>query len=234
MDIRFFFEYDGTVVQLPVNPENLKVSTEINNSKETLVNLNEIIMLGAKKLSTVDIECFFPKDSSGYYVLTKGKFKSYDFYKQFFESVYSDQEPMRFVVSGTDINMLVGIDKFETEFQAGDPDLHYLLKLSEYKTFGIKTVNVSLPRPPQPVQPKSTSTSKKATSSSGGQITIGCNVIANGRVHRDSYGRAPGITVTNYRGKINFINKAGSHPYHLTTPSGGWLGWMLPNAVKRV
>lgn len=228
MAIRFFFEYDGQVVQLPVNPENLKVSREMNNSKEQLINLNEIILLGGSKLASIKLESFFPKDSSGYYVVTKGKFKSYDFYENFFKTVYTEKKPMRFIVSDTSINMLMGIEKFETEFQAGDPDLHYILELSEYRTFGIKTVNVSLPRPPQPKKPKSVSAPPAK------QITIGCNVIANGRVHRDSYGRAPGITVTNYRGKINYINKKGSHPYHLTTPSGGWLGWMLPGCVKAV
>lgn len=228
MPIRFFFEYDGRVVQLPVNPENLKVSREMSNSKEQLINLNEIVMLGGSKLASVKLESFFPKESDGYYVVTKGKFKSYQFYEDFFKTVYTSKKPMRFIVSDTKINMLVAIEKFETEFQAGDPDLHYILELCEYKTFGIKTVNVSLPRPPQPTRPKSTSAPASK------QITVGCNVIANGTVHLDSYGRAPGITVRNYRGKINFINKKGSHPYHLTTPEGGWLGWMLPGCVKAV
>ncbi len=226
MDIRFFFEYEGRVIQLPVNPENLKVSREMNNFKEELINLNEILILGGSKLASIELESFFPKYSDGYYVVTKGKFEPYEFYERFFKTVFTSKKPMRFIVSGTNINMLVGIEKFETEFQAGDPDLHYVLGLSEYKPFGVKQVNVALPRPPQPTRPKSTSV---ATTK---QVTVGCNVIANGTVHRDSYGRAPGITVRNYRGKINFINKKGSHPYHLTQPDGGWLGWMLPGCVK--
>ena len=63
------------------------------------------------------------------------------------------------------------------------------------------------------------------------QITIGCDVVLNGRVHYDSYGAKPGKTFTNYRGKVNFINKKGSHPYHVTTPDGSWLGWVTAESV---
>ena len=47
----------------------------------------------------------------------------------------------------------------------------------------------------------------------------------------DSYGAKPGKTFTNYKGKVNFINKKGTHPYHVTTPSGGWLGWVTAGSV---
>lgn len=63
------------------------------------------------------------------------------------------------------------------------------------------------------------------------QITIGCDVVLNGRVHYDSYGAKPGKTFTNYRGKVNFINKKGSHPCHVTTPDGSWLGWVTAESV---
>ncbi|MDE7060884.1 MAG: hydrolase, partial [Lachnospiraceae bacterium] len=59
-------------------------------------------------------------------------------------------------------------------------------------------------------------------------------VLVNGRLHRDSYGNGPGQTKNNYRGKINFINQKGSHPYHVTTPTGGWLGWVTADSVKGV
>ncbi len=36
---------------------------------------------------------------------------------------------------------------------------------------------------------------------------IGSDVIVNGRLHRDSYGKGPGQTRTNYKGKINLINE---------------------------
>ena len=59
-------------------------------------------------------------------------------------------------------------------------------------------------------------------------VTICCEMIVDRRLHGSSYGDASGQTRTNYRGKINFINLQGSHPYHITTPEGGGLtGWRL-------
>ena len=53
-------------------------------------------------------------------------------------------------------------------------------------------------------------------------------------MYRDSYGNGPGQMRSTYRGKINFINMSGSHPYHVTTPSGGWLGWVTADSVQGV
>ena len=63
------------------------------------------------------------------------------------------------------------------------------------------------------------------------EITQGCTVILNGRVHRDSYGSNPGKTFSNYKGKVNLINTKGTHPYHVTTPEGSWLGWVTKESV---
>ena len=74
----------------------------------------------------------------------------------------------------------------------------------------------------------------KNNSSNSNKIGIGSDVIVNGRLHRDSYGSGPGQMRTNYRGKVNFINMKGSHPYHVTQPDGGWLGWVTASSVRRV
>lgn len=224
-EFRLFFEYNSRVVQLPVNPESLKIEGEVDNEKVDLYNNGEIILLGNRKLKNIEIETFFPNDSVGSYINTKGQFEEPQFYKNFFENIINDKEPMRLIISSTDINMLVAINNFDIEWQAGDVDLHYLLDLSQYKEFSIKTVNVTLPRPVQPSRPKTTSQPKK-------KVTSGCNVIVNGRLHRDSYGNGPGQTRKNYRGKINFIKKGRKCPYHVTTPSGGWQGWVIESAVR--
>ena len=226
-DFRIFFEYNSRVVQIPVNPESLKIEGEIDNEKINLFNDGEIVLIGNKNLKSIEIESFFPQDSVGSYVTTKGEFEGPQFYKDFFNGIVNDKKPCRLILNGTDVNMLVAIDSFDIEWQAGDPDVHFLIKLSEYRTFTIKTVNVELPRPIQPTRPAS-------TAQSGSPVTVGCNVIVNGRLHRDSYGNGPGQTRTNYRGKINFIKNGRSHPYHVTQPDGGWLGWVVASAVTVV
>lgn len=224
-EYRIFFEYNSRVVQLPVNPESLKIEGEVDNEKVDLYNNGEVTLIGNKKLKQIEIECFFPEEPIGYYINTKGQFEKPQFYKDYFNKIINDKEPARLIISSTDVNILVSIDSFDIEWQAGDIDLHYLIKLSEYRQFSIKTVNMSLPRPVQPSRPKTTSQPKK-------RVTSGCNVIVNGRLHRDSYGNGPGQTRKNYRGKINFIKKGRKCPYHVTTPSGGWQGWVVESAVR--
>lgn len=230
-EIRAFFEYGGRVVQMPVNPEEFKVEGEVDNETIDLYNNGESVLLGNKKLRVLDFESFFPRTSEGSYVLTKGKFEAPQFYESFFNKIIDSKEPARFILTGSNINLLVAINQFDIQWKAGDEDLHYILKMSEYKPLSIKTVNVALPRPIQPTRPPSTAT-KTTSGSSNKPVTVGCNALVNGRLHRDSYGAGPGQTRTNYKGKINFIKKGRKCPYHVTTPSGGWQGWVVESAVK--
>ena len=87
MAIRFFFEYNNQVVQLPVNPDKVYVKSSGSNKTEEIVKLGEVNLLRQKKLETLSIECFLPVNSSPPYVLTKGKFEKPDFYIDFFKAI---------------------------------------------------------------------------------------------------------------------------------------------------
>ena len=136
-------------------------------------------------------------------------------------------------VGGMGYDREVVIEDFTYYHQGGDhEDTYYSITFKEYKDYSIAVLAAT-----------STNRSTRAKTEVGTvqpaakvtpapkQITIGCDVVLNGRVHYDSYGAKPGKTFTNYRGKVNFINKKGSHPYHVTTPDGGWLGWVTAESV---
>ena len=147
MAIRLFFEYNNRVVQLPVNPPSLAVESAGKNETVEIVALGEINILRQKKLSNIKIECFFPalvnKDAS--YVLTSGQFKEPQFYIDFFEKIWEEKKPARFIVTDTKVNMLVGIEAFTPALNAGDDDTSYTLELKEYKPYAPKTVTIQLP-----------------------------------------------------------------------------------------
>lgn len=65
-------------------------------------------------------------------------------------------------------------------------------------------------------------------------ITIGCEVYLNGTVFGDSYGGNAGKTFTNYKCKVELVNKEGSHMYHVTDSSGRPLGWVSADSVSLV
>lgn len=233
--MKFYFIAEKQEFYLPVNPAQLEIVKDGNNETIEVVGLGEVNILKPANLTSIAIECYFPKNSSHPAVLTKGKaFKAPSYYVDFFEKLRKNKGTCRFAVSGTPINMMVSVENFTKRYEAQDDDLHYTLELKEYVRHVIATV--TLPK-------KTTATAKKATAkktattkreNTAKKVTIGCNVIVNGRLHRDSYGKGPGQTRKNYKGKINFIKKGRSHPYHVTTPSGGWQGWVTASSVKVV
>lgn len=221
MDIGFFINYNNQVVQLPVNPEKVDVKYDGNNSTTEIIQLGEINLLKDRKLAEISFESFFPHDDWFPAVRTRGQFKPPEFYKKFFEGIQKDKKPCRLIITGLNITMKVSVENFSYHHQGGDhEDAYYSIDFKEYRDYHITQIPIdsSLRHPTAtPVAPT--------------QITIGCDVILNGRVHYDSYGSKPGKTFRNYRGKVNLINMKGSHPYHVTTPSGGWLGWVTKESV---
>lgn len=233
MDIGIFIEYNGRVVQIPVNPPSFDVKTSGNNETTEIISLGEIVIPKKKKLSSISWESFFPYESWHPAVRTKGSFESARFYLDFLNQIRDDCKPCHLTVSGIGFDEDVVIETFDYYHQAGDhEDTYYSITFTRYQAYGVSVVSKTdmsqqfkKPTAMGAVAPQATVTPKPK------EITIGCDVILNGRVHYNSYGAKPGKTFTNYRGKVNLINKKGSHPYHVTTPSGGWLGWVTKESV---
>lgn len=232
MDIGIFIEYNGRVVQIPVNPPSFNVNTEGNNDTVEIITLGEVALPRKAKLSSISWECFFPHDNWYPAIRTKGKFESGAFYVNFINKIRDDCKPCHLTVTGIGFDDDVVIDSFDYYHQAGDhEDTYYSIKLRKYRPFTVSVIPTwsavkQIKKVSLGTAPANTSVVPVAK-----EITVGCDVILNGRVHYDSYGSKPGKTFTNYKGKVNLVNKKGSHPYHVTTPSGGWLGWVTKESV---
>lgn len=233
MDIGIFLEYDGQVVQIPVNPSTFNVKTSGNNATSEIITLGEIVIPKKKKLSSISWECFFPYESWYPAIRTKGGFKSAQFYLDFINKIRDDCKPCHLTVTGIGFDDDVVIEQFDYYHQAGDhEDTYYSIELKRYQSYAVSVISK------QAATGQSTKTTAVGTvqpqakaTPAPTQITIGCDVILNGQVHYDSYGSKPGKTFKNYKGKVNLINKKGTHPYHVTTPSGDWLGWVTEGSV---
>lgn len=228
MDIGIFLEYEGRVVQIPVNPETFEVESDGDNETMEIITLGEIVIPKKKKLLGIEWESFFPHDSWYPAIRTKGAFQSAQFYLDFIDKIREDCKPCHLTVTGIGFDDDVVIEDFEYYHQAGDhEDTYYSISFKKYRPYKVSIISKEAGR-----SQISAATSKSASKPT--QVTIGCDVILNGQVHQDSYGSNPGKTFTNYKGKVNLINKKGSHPYHVTTPSGAWLGWVTKESVKLV
>lgn len=230
----YLFYMDG--VLLPITPSEIKTKIKNTNEKLTLINEGEINILKSPGLTEIEFKCMIPQVN---YPFANENTKTADYYLDKFENLKTSKKPFRFVVTRAissgklfDTNIEVSLEEYSVEEDAGQGfDLIVPIKLRQYRPYGTKTVKIKQPTPDSKTVVKE---EPKRQPSENAKPYIGCSCIVNGRLHRDSYGNGAGQTRTNFKGKINFINKKGSHPYHITAPSGEWQGWVLDSAVSNV
>ena len=211
---------------LPVTPSKIQIKINGGNKTVKLINEGEINILKKAELTDIEFEAEIPQVQYPYAVYPSG-FKDAGYFFDLFEELKTSKKPP----AGKTLqntNIKVSLEDYRiTEEAKNGFDFKVKFNLKQYRDYGTKTVNIA---------ENSKAATKKARAKSTVQpstpIGIGSDVIVNGRLHRDSYGNGPGQTKNNYRGKINFINQKGSHPYHVTTPAGGWLGWVTADSVK--
>ena len=222
---------------LPVTPEKLQIKVNNANKTLTLMNEGEINFLRDARLSDIEFECLLPQTRYPFAVYKDG-FKGAAYFLSFFEELKTEKKPFQFIVSRTmpngkvlfSSNFTVSMEDYTITEQAKDGfDVRVKVKLKQYREFKTKTVDIKIvqnkPKATATVEtPRAPSTVRTET-----PIGIGSEVIVNGRLHGSSYGEAPGMTVTNHRGKVKFINLKGTHPYAID-----FLGWVTKDSVKGV
>lgn len=233
MDIGIFIEYNGRVVQIPVNPSTFDVKTSGNNATMEIITLGEIVIPKKKKLSSISWKSYFPYESWHPSIRTQGGFKSARFYLDFINKIRDDCKPCHLTVTGIEYDDDVVIESFDYYHQAGDhEDTYYSIGLKKYRPHRVSIIS-KLDASNQIVKTTAVGTISPNTSVTPKieDVTIGCEVILNGRVHYDSYGSKPGKAFTNYRCVVKLVNKKGSHPYCVYTHSGGGLGWVTRESL---
>jgi hypothetical protein len=229
MSIRLFFEYKGLVVQLPVNPESLAVGIKGGNKTTEVVNLGEVNLINLPKLSIIKLDSFFPNDSAGPYVVTKGRFDGPEFYINFFENIQKEKQPCRFIVSDTRVNMLVTIEDLTYAYVHGTNDIEYAISLKEYKVFKARTVILTTNTTTDTTVANVATVDRPKTG-----FAIGDSVTVSGKYWASSYGDSPSNTFNKFNGKISHIVSSTSraYRYHITNITGGAKGWVAESQIS--
>lgn len=231
--------YLGTML-CPIAPEKVQLKINNKNKNLTLINEGEVNILKKSGLTEISFDLLLPNVKYPFAVYKSG-FKTANHFLEILEHLKTNHNPFKFKVirkfpNGKmlfNTNMKVSMESYSVSDDAKEGfDVVVNIKLKQYRDFGTKTCNIKFAKSKVAPKPKLVVKNKRAVNPK--KVGIGSDVIVNGRLHRDSYGSAPGQTRTNYRGKINFINMEGSHPYHVTTPSGGWLGWVAASSVRAI
>lgn len=231
---------------LPITPSKVELAIKNKNKTLVLINEGEINILKNAGLTEIKFDMLIPCVNNYPFAIYSKGWQPAESYLKKLEDLKISKKPFQFIISRIygkkvlfDTNMKVALEDYKIVEDAKEGDcIKVSVALKQYRDYGTKTVNIKLdPYKPKPVvrpQPKPRPSSTSNSSGSKKSVTPGCTVIVNGQLHRDSYGAGPGQWRNNFKGKINFINMKGSHPYHVTTMSGGWQGWVLASAVQVV
>lgn len=240
-------QYFQNNLTLPVNPQSLEITTTSDNKKTNVVKLGQIVIPKGVNLSTLTIESFFPGAATLTNIVSNGHIPSYfvnsidsifsNFtgkqYFEYFETLQNTKIPVRLVISECGIDMDVLIESIKKRYESCDEDLHYTLNLVEYKKHSAIKLQTQKIATTEGVVVKTIPTVKPRVKTG---LAIGDSVIVNGKYFYDSFGAKPYGTFKNFRGKISHIanNKNATNKYHITTPEGGWRGWVTAEQIQGV
>ena len=129
-----YFERDGVVLRIPVNPESYAIAKENNNAEYNVLGLGPVMVPRKPKLQTISWDGYFPGNPDGEAVLTAGQFAPPKTYIDFFQSAMNDRIPVNFVANryqedGTAIieglkEILADIEAGKVELTAENEDIH--------------------------------------------------------------------------------------------------------------
>nr|UWH99320.1 MAG: hypothetical protein [Bacteriophage sp.] len=142
----YSFFIDG--MELPIAPQKLTVKIKGNNKTLTLINEGDINFLRAPGLTEITFDAVLPM--LGQYSFANG-YRRPDSYLNKLESLMTDKEPFRFLVSRVspsgrllyDTNMKVSLENYTvTEDATKGPDVTVSITLKQYISYSTKTVTV--------------------------------------------------------------------------------------------
>ena len=234
------FQRADVQIRLPVNPTKISETKGTKNDEYNVLGLGPIIVPRIPKLKTLSLSSYFPGRPSSDVQLLDG-FHMPEYYIKFFEGAMDDRAiidylPVRSYETGEPYGVdLVGfkclVTQFSTEERGGETgDFYYDLSLTEYKDYSPIDLG-----PMQKAEDGTLVVSPVPTRSvPEGQLYAGAAAVANGPIYNSSYGDAPTKQLSGRRVVVSRIisDPARPYPIHVTTESGGALGWMKKEALQ--
>lgn len=145
--MKFYLHMSNKKIQLPVNPESLKVLTQNANQTLTVSQLGEINVWGPELLKAVTLQSFWPYDYMPTYCSYKGFMKPMEFVNEVIRHKNSGVWIRLIVVDnkkGIDFSLDCYIEQFDYEFKGFDGSIYYTLSLREFR----QIADATRPNPP--------------------------------------------------------------------------------------
>lgn len=134
---KFIFRGGGRELVLPVTPDSYQVESGINVETINIHQLGDVNVAGFGSLATIKISCMFP--STRYpFAAASGTVS----YINQFQKWVRERAKLRFIVSGTKVNIPVLLQNFSYGERDGTNDVYADIVLREYKALkAVKTAN---------------------------------------------------------------------------------------------
>lgn len=140
--------------QLPVKPEDYKVSVSHKNTTVNVIKVGDVNLIGNTGLREISLSSFFP--AKNYNFSNNSDRKTPLTYAEKLNGWRTSGNPIRVIITGT-LNMECTIESFDWGEQDATGDIYFTLDLKEYKK--IKTYKASK----KSASSRSTKKSKKKT-----------------------------------------------------------------------
>ncbi len=138
----FWLIQDNEAIRLPVPPSKYSIKSSLNNATFTVEGLGEVSFIGKPKLGEITpIESFFPNQKYDF-VQYQGFRKPQD-YVDLLQKWRLSGEPIRYIITGTNVNILCSIESFEYKEEDGTGDIYFTLELKEYRLITAPSLQVS-------------------------------------------------------------------------------------------
>jgi len=127
--MKFIFRAGNTELILPVTPPSFEVNKGIRVETVNIHGVGDIRVAGYSTLDNVSIASFFPAKE---YSFAQKSREPYE-YAALFASWAENKTVVRFLISGTTVNIPVLIENIRYGEQDGSGDVYYTLTLAEYR-----------------------------------------------------------------------------------------------------
>lgn len=128
--MEIWLSMDNQKFRLPVLPADFQLESSNDNEKVKINNIGMINLLGKKELKGITIDTFFP--SQNYSFVAYNDFPKPWGCVKLLDGWKNSGKPLRLIITGTSVNMEVGIESFDYGPSDGTKDVYYSLSLSEY------------------------------------------------------------------------------------------------------
>lgn len=147
MSYSVYFKYGSKKYKLPVNPEEIKRSRELNIETYQVLEEGQVSIPSYCALEEFSFEAEFPSQDVNY--MEPGAEADADYYEKMFRKAQKNKKPIRFIASNDisdDISVKVLVKSVEVVERAGEEGDKYIsLTLLEYKGAGKRYVAIQTP-----------------------------------------------------------------------------------------